>query len=224
MQLVGHHGFSFGLPEGAAAIRTARLAVCKAGMRTTSCHVLPAERGPQQLNQTRVAGVLQRVTKHTQPEGRAQSQTESSRLAAPAQQRPQPALDAEASVPVRDPAASPRGRAPTGRRLPIQQRRARLQHESSLAASPSPLHRPQPALDAEDVCESSEESAAACSGSGPAVRRLQTQQLLAFEREGHTCTRRLLPAAEVAALARVVAREVCLGPPPCTVVGTQGGL
>lgn len=41
------------------------------------------------------------------------------------------------------------------------------------------------------------------------ARRLPAQQLLAFEREGHTCTRRLLPADVVGELARLVAREVC---------------
>jgi len=40
-----------------------------------------------------------------------------------------------------------------------------------------------------------------------APRRLPLAQLLAFEREGHVCTRRLLPAAEVAGLAVVVAAE-----------------
>ncbi|KAK9845497.1 hypothetical protein WJX81_007970 [Elliptochloris bilobata] len=48
---------------------------------------------------------------------------------------------------------------------------------------------------------------AARGGAAAAVRRLPTQQLLAFEREGHTCTRRLLLPAEVTELARLVARE-----------------
>ena len=52
-------------------------------------------------------------------------------------------------------------------------------------------------------------------GETPATaRRLPAQQLLAFEREGHTCTRRLLPAALVGDLARLVAREVRAALPP----------
>ena len=52
-------------------------------------------------------------------------------------------------------------------------------------------------------------------GEPPApARRLPAQQLLAFEREGHTCTRRLLPADLVGELARLVAREVRAALPP----------